>query len=110
MSYYKIEKQKLEQNLNDVLKTSATASSQTITKPNVRCIYGYKQLGNRYYWKRGASKNFTQGFKSKEDAISWIEEERQSGNLDWTAGFTIKLKNQEINWVLEDKSGSEIKY
>ena len=35
MSYYKIEKQKLEQNLNDVLQMSATTSSQTIAKPIV---------------------------------------------------------------------------
>lgn len=80
-----------------------------LQQTHVRCSYGYKQSGNRYYWKRGASKNFTQGFKSKQDAINWIEEERQSGNLDWTAGFTIKLKNQDIHWVLEDKFGNEIK-
>lgn len=73
-----------------------------------RCQYGYKQPYNRYFWKRGAAKNFTQGFKSKKDAVNWIEEERQKGNLDWTAGFTIKLKNQDIHWILEDKFGIEI--
>jgi hypothetical protein len=76
----------------------------------VRGKYGYNQSGNRYYWKRGATKNFTQGFKSRQDAKNWIAEERKEYNLDWTVGFTIKLKNEDTHWILEDKIGNEIKY
>ena len=41
MSYYKIEKQNLEQNLNDVLQMSDTSSSQTIAKPIVGGSFVY---------------------------------------------------------------------
>ncbi len=35
MNYYKIEAEKLEQNLNDVLKMTGESVSQTIAKPHV---------------------------------------------------------------------------
>ena len=44
MSYYKIEKQKLEQNLNDVQKMIGTTSSQTIAKPTVMRSYSLDEV------------------------------------------------------------------
>lgn len=51
-------------------------------KPIITGSFGYFQKGNRYFWRINNEIHFDQGFKSKNDCNSWIEEKRNQYGLE----------------------------
>ena len=73
--------------------------------------HGFRQKGNRYFWKIGTMTMsiLNQGFRSKADCEEWIESKREKYGLDWRAGFLVKFKAFDTPWLLVSRNGSEVK-
>lgn len=59
--------------------------------------------GLRWFLKRGARMTHDRGFTSKQAALDWIA--ALGSRLDWQAGFTFRLRGDDREMSIVDKSG-----
>lgn len=61
----------------------------------------------RRFVRRGATTRFDRGFRAKGDASNWID--GMGTRLDWRAGFTFRLRGDDVDIVIVDRKGNVAK-
>ena len=58
----------------------------------------------RWFVRRGASTKFNRGFRSKNEADTWINS--MGYRLDWRAGYVFRLRGDDVDMAIVDRRGA----
>lgn len=58
---------------------------------------------SRWFVRYGAKTVFERGFRSKDEAISWLD--NLGRRLDWRAGFVARLRGDDKDIAIVDRKG-----
>lgn len=59
----------------------------------------------RWFIKKGSTTTYTEGFRSKKDALDWV---KAHPDLDWMVGGTFKLLNDKRFMWIKNRKGETL--
>jgi hypothetical protein len=63
------------------------------------------KIGTRWFPRRGHRTWYDRGFRSKRDALAWIDDQHTKGTVDWQSGFMVKFYGQSEPVEIVDRLG-----